>query len=250
MELLTWNTKKQLSFNSTYMIYLFSGDDTKNKLLAYEKFLKSLPAQAGLIKSFEPFFISRNNFDPMQIESFYSGGSLFSSKSAIVFSNIFEYEETRDFVLEKLGLMGASSSDFIFLEGKLNKPILDAFKKSLPTGQAGGRQVAPRMNIFELPKEKKEKFNNFLVANAFAKKDKLNMWIYFRQAMDRGVGMEELIGVLFWKIKNMLVTKNLGKFSESELKNSASRLSYLLPEARKFGHDAEAVFERFLLEAF
>ena len=113
MELLTWNTKKQLSFNSTYMIYLFSGDDTKNKLLAYEKFLKSLPAQAGLIKSFEPFFISRNNFDPMQIESFYSGGSLFSSKSAIVFSNIFEYEETRDFVLEKLGLMGASSSDFI-----------------------------------------------------------------------------------------------------------------------------------------
>src|SRR3989344_6096317 len=194
MELLTWNTKKQLSFNSTYMIYLFSVDDTKNKLLAYEKFLKSLPAQAGLIKSFEPFFISRNNFDPMQIESFYSGGSLFSSKSAIVFSNIFEYEETRAFV--------------------------------------------------------KEKFNNFLVANAFAKKDKLNMWIYYRQAMDRGVGMEELIGVLFWKIKNMLVTKNLGKFSESELKNSASRLSYLLPEARKFGHDAEAVFERFLLEAF
>ena len=222
------------------MIYLFSGDDTKKKLFAYEKFLKSSPLNS------EHFFVSRNNFDSMQIESLYSGSSLFSTRSVIVFSNIFEYEETRDFVLEKLPLMGESGNSFFFLEGKLNKPILDTFKKSLPAG----RRDVSFMNVFELPKEKKEKFDNFLVANAFEKKDKLNMWIYFRQAIDKGVGMEELIGVLFWKIKNMLVTKNFGKFSESELKNSASHLAYLLPKSRSEGQDAETVFERFLLEAF
>ena len=223
------------------MIYLFSGDDAKNKILNYEKFIKSLPATAG-ISPLDIFFINRNSFDPIQIESFYSGSSLFSALSAIVFQDIFEYEKTRDFVLDKLKLMGESDNSFIFLEGKLNKPILDAFKKVEPKRL--------QMNVFELPKAKKEKYDNFLVANAFANKDKLNTWICFRQAMDVGVGMEEIIGVLFWKIKDMLLKNNFNKFSEEQLKTFASRISYLLPEARKEGRDAESAFEQFLLEAF
>ncbi len=215
------------------MIYLFSGDDAKNKFYSYGKFIKSIT------EGQDTLHVSRNNFDQIQIESLYSGSSLFFAKSVVVFSNIFENEETRDFILEKLALMGESSNSFVFLEGKLNKPILDAFRKA-----------RGEINIFELPKEKKEKFDNFLVANAFEKKDKLNMWIYFRQAMDKGVGMEELIGVLFWKIKNMLLRKNFGKFSEAELKDFSSHLSYLLPQARKDGRDAESLFEQFLLEVF
>jgi hypothetical protein len=218
------------------MIYLYTGDDTKNKLLSYEKFIKSLP------KDQECFFVNRNNFNPAQIESLYSGASLFSPLSAVIFKNIFEYEETRDFVLEKLKLMGESRNSFIFLEGKLPKTILDVFKKVEPKRL--------QFNSFELPKEKKEKFDNFLIANAFEKKDKLNIWIYFRQAMDKGVGMEELVGVLFWKIKDMLLKKNFSKFSEQKLKDSASRLSYLLPKVRKESGDTETAFEQFLLEIF
>lgn len=215
------------------MLYLFSGDDSKNKILNYEKFIKSIPVGT------ETLFINRNDFNPMQIESFYSGASLFSALSAIVFQNILEYEEKRDFLLDRLAQMGESGNTFVFLESKLNKPILDAFKKA-----------RAELNIFELPKEKKEKFDNFLVANAFANKDKLNTWIYFRQAVDVGVGMEELVGVLFWKIKDMLLKKNFSKFKEEQLKIFASRISCLLPEARKSGLDAEAAFEQFLLEAF
>lgn len=223
------------------MLYLFSGNDFKNKILNYEKFIKSLSAQAD-IPFLEIFFINRNDFNPIQIESFYSGSSLFSALSAIVFQNIFEYEETRDFVLDKLKQMGESNNLFIFLEGKLNKPILDAFKKV----EAKRMQI----NIFELPKEKLEKFDNFLVANTFANKDKLNTWIYFRQAMDVGVNIEEIVGVLFWKIKDMLLKKNFSKFSSEQLKTFTSRISYILPEARKKGCDAESAFEQFLLEAF
>ena len=215
------------------MIYLFCGDDTKNKRFNYEKFVGSIPTDTAT------YFISRNSFNKMELESLYSGASLFSRFSTAIFENVFEHEETRDFIIEKLDLMGKSPNSFIFLEGKLNKPILDAFKKA-----------RAELNIFELPKEKKEKFNNFLLANAFGVKDKLNLWIYFRQALDLGVGMEELVGVLFWKIKDMIIKKDFRKFSETELKTFASRLSYLLPEARKSGRDAEAVFEQFLLEAF
>ena len=59
-----------------------------------------------------------------------------------------------------------------------------------------------------------------------------------------------LTGVLFWKAKDMILKKNFGKFKEEEINNFANKLSYLLPEARKEGIDAESAFEKFLLEAF
>ena len=218
------------------MIHLFTGDDAKNKRIVYEKFVKSIP------KSTETLFINRNNFNETQIESLYSGAGLFFSLSAVIFEGVLEREETRDFILEKLALMGESKNTFVFLEGKLLKPILDIFKKIEPKRL--------QINIFELPKEKKEKYDNFLVANAFSNRDKLNTWICFRQAMDLGVGMEEIIGVLFWKIKDMILKRDFRKFKEEELKTFAGKLSYLLPAARKYGRDAESAFEQFLLEAF
>ncbi|MBP6883923.1 MAG: hypothetical protein KBC06_01675 [Candidatus Pacebacteria bacterium] len=215
------------------MLYLFAGDDAKNKLKSYDNFIKSIP------KGTETFFISYNDFDKREMERFYSGGGLFFQRFAVFYENIFEREEVLNTVLDKLSEMHESENIFVFLDGKQNKPVLDAFKKA-----------RAELNIFELPKEKKEKFNNFLLANAFGDRDKLNLWIYFRQAIDKGVGMEELIGVLFWKIKDMLLKKSFGKFSEAELQACASKISYLLPEARKQGNDAEAAFEQFLLEAF
>lgn len=222
------------------MIYLFAGDDATTRHKAYEKFI------ATATEGVETFFISRNDFDKVHVESLYSGAGLFFSKCNVVFTQVLEHEDIADFILEKLPVIAESQNDFIFLEGKLKKPVLDAFKKALPTG----RQAVPYLNIYDLSKEKKEKFDNFLLATAFSNKDKVNLWIYFRQAMDRGVGMEELVGVLFWKAKDMILKKNFGKFKESELQNFTSKISYLLPEARRDGLDDEAAFERFLLEAF
>ena len=122
------------------MIYLFTGDDVKSRSASYEKLLKSL--SSGV----ETFFFSRNDFDRGQIESLYSGAGLFSSKSVVVFSGVLEREETRDFILDVLPKIDKSPNDFIFMEGKLNKPILDAFKKS-----------KAEISIFEPPKVKKEK---------------------------------------------------------------------------------------------
>ena len=89
------------------MIYLFAGDDSKRKNIALENFVKSLPFDMT-------FTISRNNFDPTQIESLYSGASLFSATCSVVFSNILEREENSNFVLDKLELMAESQNIFIF----------------------------------------------------------------------------------------------------------------------------------------
>lgn len=215
------------------MIYLFSGDDAKKKLASYEAFIKTLSEET------EIFFVNKNNFDPAQLQSFYSGPGLFAARSVVVFRDILETEEILDFLLPRLLEMGESANIFIFIERKLGKPILDAFKKA-----------RTELNIFELPKEKKEKYDNFLVANAFAARDKFHAWLYFRQAVDLGVTLDELAGVLFWKIKDMILRRNFQKFKEEELKNFAARISYLLPEARTQGPEAESAMEQFLLEAF
>ena len=215
------------------MIYLFTGDDTKKKNIAYEKFLKTLP------KNVEVFSVNKNDFNPVQIESFYSSAGLFFSTCIVVLKNVFEREEAKDFFLKKIVEMQKSENIFILLEGKLKKIETDIFikKKSV-------------VNIFELPKGKKEKFDSFLLAYDLEKRDKLNLWIHFRQAIDRGVGMEELVGILFWKAKDMILKRNFSKFKEVELKHFALRLSYLLPEARKEGKSDEEAFEQFLLEVF
>jgi len=215
------------------MIYLFTGDDADNRVRAYEKFI------ASIAPSTEKFFINKNDIGTFPLESFYSGAGLFFSKSVVVFRDVLSTETMRSIILPKLELMQESPNLFVFLEGKLLAPAMNAFKK-----------VEADIKVFELPKQKKEKFDNFLLANAFSKKDKLHLWIYFRQAMDKGVGMEELVGVLFWKIKDMILRKNFGLFSKDELNSAAMRLAYILPEARKDGRDAETSLEKFLLEAF
>lgn len=215
------------------MIYLFAGEDADKKIKSYEKFLKELP------KGTPVFQITKNDFDPSALESFYSGASLFAAKSALVLRDVLGEEEIQSLVLSKLALLGESENIFIFIDGKLKKATLDAFKKA-----------RAEINVFEAAKEKKEKFNNFLIANAFGAKDKFHTWLYFRQAIEAGTEVDALAGILFWKAKDMILKRSYGKFKESELKNFAARIARLLPEARRKGPEAESAFEQFLLEAF
>jgi len=213
------------------MIYLFAGSDYLARHGAYEKFLKKLGKETEL------FSFNRENFDPRQLESLYSGAGLFFKKSATTLHQVLDNTEAAEFILARLFLLEKSQNIFIFLESKLPKAAIEAFKK-----------VEAKINTFD--KEKQEiKFNNFILANALGRKDKLNLWIAFRQALAAGASLEELSGVLFWKAKDMLLKNNFGKWERSEIKDFTGKLAYLLPEARREGREAEAAFEEFILTA-
>ena len=49
-------------------------------------------------------------------------------------------------------------------------------------------------------------------------------------------------------MKDMVLRRDFRKFSEDELQDSLSRISYLLPEARRAGRDTEEALEEFLLQ--
>ena len=215
------------------MIYLFTGDDFEKKKKALDVFLR--PTKSGI----ETIFIDKQDFSPMHLESLYSGESLFASETRVVLIGVLDREESRNFILDHLPDVANSKNTFIFSDGKLKKPILDAFKKS-----------RAEINVFERVLEKKESFNNFLLANALGDRNKLQLWIYFRTAIESGAMMEALLGILHWKLKDMILKKNFQKFTEAELQSMDRKMSYLLPEARRERKDDEAVFEKFLLEAF
>ncbi len=135
------------------MIYLFSGDDAKNKIAQYEKVLKSLSKDA------EVFSVNRNDFDQNQVESLCSGSGLFFAKAVAVFSDIFENEKNRDFILGKLEPMRMSDNDFVFLEGKLSKSVLEVFKKA-----------KAEIRIFDLTKRKEREIRQFFIGRRFRQK--------------------------------------------------------------------------------
>jgi hypothetical protein len=215
------------------MIYLFAGEDAKKKMSSVELCIESLS------KDTEIFTFSKNDFEPSVIENFYSGQGLFFKKCIILVRGALEKEENEKFILDNLEAMSVSQNFFIFLEGKLKKATVDAFRKA-----------KAEVSIFDLTSAEKEKFNSFLLANAFGLKSKLELWIYFRQAIEKGVSLEELVGVLQWKAKDMILKKNFSLFSEKDLRRISMHLAYILPEARGSARDDEAHLERFLLEAF
>ena len=227
------------------MIYVFCGEDADRKNINYEEFMETLPEEAPV------FFINKNDFDFTQLESFYSGASLFAKQSVVVLRDVLDDAPARnathsvaggeisEFILDKLKFLGESQNTFVFVEGKLKKPVLDAFKK-----------CRAEVNVFENMSAPSKGGDNFKIANAFAAKDKFHTWLYFRQAIEQGTELDALAGILFWKVKDMLLRRNFSKFKEEELKNFAARISYLLPEARKQGPEAESAMEQFLLEAF
>ena len=214
------------------MIYLFAGEEREKKLEAYKKFLDSLPSGAEIYR------FEKDTWDSEQVQSLGSGHGLFWAKSAVIFSGVLEDEQIKSFILEKLSLFSESGNDFIFLEGKLLKAILDEFEKA-----------RAEINLYEKSKAPTRKFNSFTLANSLEARNKKDLWLRFREAMKENIPLEELSGILFWKAKDMLLKKNYRKYSEKELENLAVGISYLLPEARANGDDSEIALEKFILEA-
>ena len=213
------------------MIYLFFGNDTKLKRKTYLDFMKSIPERANV------FDIHKNNFDLMQFESLYSSNSLFFAKSVVVLNNIFENEEIKEIVLANLANLEKSINDFIVLEGDLKKAELDAFKK-----------VRAEINLFEKKEIKKQTFNTFILANNLGDRDKLNIWINLQMAYKENVAVDAIVGVLFWKVKDMIIKKDFKKFSLEELQKIARELPFLLSNSRLSSKDDQVSLEQFLIK--
>jgi len=208
------------------MIYILSGNDTKKK----NAYLKKLS------KNGEPFLISHTDINKEKLFDYARSVSLFGEYPAVVLEN--SIKEINDlFSLDDLDILRDTQTTFIFIEDKLLAPDIKKYKKyaTIEDFNITAVKQSPRIDVFG-------------IANAFSSKNKVEAWIIYLKAVSLGISPEEISGVIFWKIKTMLLlgSKN---FSPNELKKHSSELVSIYHRAHRGELDFSIGLEQFILSS-
>ncbi len=189
-----------------------------------------------------------------QIASSIGAASLFGGAECFLLDTPSSDEEFETEVVGSLAEMAASSNIFVILEGQL---LADAKKKYAKHASA--------MEDFAAVKE--ERFNVFQIAEAFAKKDKKQMWVLLQQARSLGIRDEETIGILWWQLKSLRLAKvtrsaeeagmkdytykkaqqALRNFKDGEVETLSSSLLELYHEGHQGKREMEVALEQWVL---
>jgi len=208
------------------MIYILSGNDTKKKNI----YLKKLHNGDFLYFSTEIDITKEDLFDRAR------SVSLFGNYPIIIFDN---FIKKGDIVLssDDLSILSESPSVFIFIEEKLLALDSKKYKKyaTIEYFNTEPIKATPKMNVFS-------------IADAFSKRDKIGTWVLYRDAVLAGTSSEEISGIIFWKIKTMLLS-GTKFFSSDELKNQSSELVSIYHKSHRGECDFTIALEQFILSS-
>ena len=90
--------------------------------------------------------------------------------------------------------------------------------------------------------------NVFSITYAFEKRDKKTAWSILQKLFEAGIEPENLIGILFWKVKTMLADKKFSKWSEAELKNISAKIIAIYHDGHRGMLDTSIELEKLILE--
>ncbi len=219
------------------MIYFFHGTDTdKARTKAHELIdsLRKKKPDAAFLN------INAENFNAAQLQEYIGGQGLFSNKYIVFLDRLCEKKEVKTEFIDTLKEISESENIFIPLEGKIDKATATKIEKK-----------SEKTVAFDLKEiEKKEEDSNvFELANAFGRKDKKELWMLYREYVDKGSAPEELHGILFWKAKTMLLAGGNGYWKQEELLSFVDGLITVYHEARRGNHEFETGLEAFLLNS-
>lgn len=207
------------------MIYLLVGTDIEKR----NKYINDL------INKKEVIHLWPRDISLEQLFLFEGNNNLFGENPVIICHNIIEDGGVN---LNKSNLEKLSGSDkiFIFIERSLSKTDEKVYLKYTT------------IEYFEDKKVQAKHIDNFTIASAFERRDKINTWIIYRDTISRGESPEAISGILFWKIKNMILvgTKH---FTKEELKRQSSDLVSLYHRAHLGEIDFVIGLEQFILNS-
>lgn len=216
------------------MIYFYYGTDiNKARTKAHElvdSLLKKKP-DASFFK------MDSENFNTSQLQEYIGGMGLFSNKYIVFLDRLSEKKDVKDEFLEKIKEISESENIFIVLEGKLDKVSTTKIEK----------KSEKFVNFVLEEVVVKPVYNAFALADAFAKRDKKQVWILYRKSIDAGEAPEALHGMIFWKVKSMLLAGFGGGWKQDELLKVAEDLVVLYHDARRGKHELETGLEAYLL---
>ncbi len=185
------------------MIYLIYGTDThrtRNKLHELLEQAKKKRPDAELFK------ITSENWDEYKFEELLVSQGLFEQKYTVVLDSLFEKKDCKAYVLEKALEMAGSEQIFLILEAALDAASLKKLEK-----------VAKQVQEFKKVENKKPDMNIFSVTHGLVQKNKKSLWVDYIGFLYTGVAPEEIHGIFFWQIKNMLLASLAGSQKETGL---------------------------------
>jgi DNA polymerase III delta subunit len=236
------------------MIYFLYGTDTYKS----RKKLHELLSQAEKKRpDAEIFKLTSENWSEAQFDELLISQGLFEAKYTVVLDNLFEKKDIKEYVIDKIKELGESDQIFLMLDGKVDAATIKKIEK-----------VAKQVQEFKLPESKKEGPSIFSVTDGLIQKDKKRLWISYIDFINNGVAPEEIHGIFFWQVKNMILasrTKNIGesglspfsfrsastgaqKYNLEELKTMSSDLVEMTHKVREGKGDLDIMLEKWILE--
>jgi len=208
------------------MIYILSGND----LTAKNSYIKKI------VGNKDRLFLTGESLNKDSLLNYASGNVLFGELPVILTEDIVKNGEI-NFSENELKDLKNSQTVFILIEDKLLKADEKKFKKYATFEKFTTKEEKPRANN-----------NVFDIANAFARKDKFGAWMFYSRAIEEGVTPEAIAGMLFWKIKTMILNNNK-TFPLDILKYQSSRLISLYHLAHMGKANFTIGLEQFILDS-
>ncbi len=208
------------------MIYFLVGNDLKNK----NEYIRKISGTSEYI------FLTENEVSRELLINYSLGVSLFSEKSIIITDNLITKSgislSSDDFLIFK-----ESPTVFIFLEDKLLVAEERKFKKYAIIEKFVNKEIKTISNN-----------DIFKIADSFAEQNKIKAWILYSQTIEKGISPESIAGILFWKIKTMILNGNK-IFPLNILKKQSSKIVSLHHQAHRGETDFIIGLEQFILSS-
>jgi DNA polymerase III delta subunit len=185
------------------MLYVIYGIDTHK---ARKKLHELLDLAQKKRPGAELFKITSENWSDGQFDELLVSQGLFESKYTVVLDNLFEKKDYKTYILERLAGLRDSEQVFLMLESGIDAVTLKKLTKE-----------AKQVQEFAKPEGKKDFGNIFSVADGLRDKDKKNLWVSYIVALDKGFAPEEIHGVFFWQVKNMILASRAESSQETGL---------------------------------
>jgi DNA polymerase III delta subunit len=232
------------------MFYLFHGKSRKKaseKAYALVKGLLSKKPDASYVR------VGVDDWHEDILLELSGTQGLFESKHVILCDDLWSEALPNE---DDIDVIANSPNVFILIETNLSP----SQKKTLVKLAKGETEVTKD--------EERETFNIFTLSDALSVKDKKRLWLLYREALASNVDPEDILNILFWQIKNLVLAKrNLlsGKlkvspyvaskakqgavnWKDDELETKAKQIVDIYHMSRLGQADMEVSLERLILE--
>lgn len=233
-----------------YIIYGSDSEKTRSKLHELLELARKKRPEAEL------FLLNTENWSETQFDELLISRGLFEQKYTVVLDKLFEKKDVKEYIIDRAEEMKSSEQIFLMLEGAIDAASLKKLSKN-----------AEKIQEFVKKEDKKQSYNIFSITNGLLEKDKKNLWIDYLTFLNMGAAPEEIHGILFWQVKNMILASCAGnqtetglspfvyknaltgsrKYKTEELENLSSELVQMTHKVRSGEGELDIMLEKWIL---